>query len=120
MWPLSKCRIFESPDLNDKVRRYRSHLATLTPERLKLFEIEDCTKGPLLEDLLQTTKQFARDVVGHNPRVEEVRPGIGRSVLSIDVMLRPGIDPQDCQLPEFYQGYMVNPTPRPILPGNRE
>ncbi len=120
MWPLTNYRPFRSSALNDLVRRYKSHLATLPPDRLKLLETEECTKGPLLEDLLQTTKQFAREVVADNPHVREVRPGIGRRLLSIDVILRPGIDAEACRLPEFYRGYMVCPTPRPILPGDRE
>jgi len=120
MWPLNNCRVFRSSELNDKVRRYRSHLATLPPDRLKLLATEECTKGPLLEDLVQTTNQFAREVVADNPHVQEVRPGIGRRFLTIDVILRPGTDPEACRLPEFYRGYMVNPKPRPILPGDRE
>lgn len=120
MWPLTNYQPLKSAALNDKVRRYRSHLATLSPDRLKLFQTEECTKGPVADDLVQTTKQFAQEVVADNPHVQAVRPCIGKHFLSISIILRPGIDPEACRLPEFYHGYMVDITPRPILPGNRE
>ncbi len=118
MWPISdkipSSRRPKSPWAKEFERRYKEHLATLPPERTKLFETEDDPpwNGPLGHDLIRTVARF-KDDFANNPKVEQVHPGLSSSIkyVFIAVVLKPGVEPKTCGLPEFYQGYWVVPEP---------
>lgn len=117
MWPISdKLSTSQRPKsiwAKEFERRYREHLATLPPERRVILESD---KDPpwedakLMQDLLRTVGDFKAEM-GNDSRIEQVRPGASISIkyVFISVILKPGIEPQTCGLPEFYRGYWVIP-----------
>src|SRR5262245_9733135 len=119
MWPLTdrkELRGPESAQTRELERRYREHLATQPPDRLKLFESEVSSlsaKGPVLNaslmaDCVQTAKDFKHELAD-NPDIAEVRPGYSKDYLCISVLVKPGVDINGCRerFPEFFRGYMV-------------
>ena len=114
MWPISdkipSSRRPKSPWAKAFERRYKEHLASMPPERITLFETEDDPpwNGKLGHDLVKTVAEF-KDEIGDDPKVEEVSPGFSVTIkyVFISVVLKPGVEPKTCGLPEFYRGYWV-------------
>jgi hypothetical protein len=120
MWPLpdknASLRRPKSARAKEFERRDREHLATIPPERVKLFENDEYPAGSnlkLMRDLINTVAAFKNEMRG-NPSIEEVRPGAATEYVCISVILKPGIDIQTSGLPEFYRGYWVRASARAI------
>lgn len=114
MWPNSDkippSQRPKSARMKELERHYREHLATLPPERVKLFEIDDKPpwNGKLGHDLVKTVEDFKAEMA-NNPAIEQALPGVSAKpeYAFISVHLKPGLEPQAFGLPEFYRGYWV-------------
>lgn len=120
MWPLpdknASLRGPKPPEAKEFERRYREHLATLPPERISLFEMEEYPVGgnsELMRDLIETVGAF-KDEFRDNPAIDDVRPGLATEFASISVVLKPGCEARTSGLPEFYRGCWVRIRPRPV------
>jgi hypothetical protein len=116
MWPFksSNTKAATEPKVAPARRefehRYAEHLASLAPEKVKLLQVDPPVSDNvrLMMDLLQTTKEFQREMADHR-EIETVQPGVSRDQAFISVFVHAAVDVDACRLrlPEFFRGYVV-------------